>query len=244
MPGQNNNSDHQLIHRFFEGELSEQEEKAVDQRIQTDPAFAEKMAQVVAAQRMARELRREELDSLYPEQPPRRHSAPLWWVWGLLVLGLAAGLYFWWATTAEPGPSSDPVALATGLSTHQQALRQEPDYFDEMGGSWKVDYREGRYAEARQKLNTLLGEADDLRNLSRFCYYAGLLNLYPQEEPVDLDRAIRYLEIAKPEMPDASLYLIIAYAKAGQAQQARAVSEELSERQIQRLPLKIQKALQ
>ncbi len=241
MPGKDNDKDHQLIHRFLEGELSEEEQHTVDQRVQTDSSFAEKVARLASSHQAARELRREELYRLYPQRAPRRSTLP-WWVWVLIAAGLAAALYLGFGP-AGASASDAPVALSTGLSAHQQAFIQSPGYFDEMGGSWKADYREGRYAEARRKLNALLDDADDLRNLSRFCYYAGLLNLYPETGLPDLSRAIIYFETARSEFQNATLYLIIAYAKAGQLQNARALADELAEEQLQRLPTDVRNLL-
>ena len=235
MPGQDNDKDYQLIHRFWEGELSEEEQQTVDKRVQADPSFAEKVARLASSHQAARELRREELHRLYPGEPPRQRTSPPWWVWAILAIGLAAGLYFLLVPSGSD-TGEEPVALATGIDAHQMALNQSPDYFDEMGGDWKSDYRAGRYAAARQALNATLDKSSDLRNLSRFCYYAGLLNLYPAEAPPDLKRAVTYLEIARPEVQEASLYLIIAYVEAGQLQEARALSAGLPEQQMQRLP--------
>ncbi len=245
MPGQNNDSDHQLINRFFEGELSGEEERTVDERIQSDPAFAEKVANFMALHRTVRELRREELEKLYPGGAPAGRRLP-WWLWtGLaLILALTLYLFFGKGQMPVPPPSGQPVALQTGLAAHEEARKQDPAYFaTTMGGDWKADYRAGRYAEARQKLNAELDASDNLANKSRFCYYAGLLNLYPEEEPADPGRAITYLQFALKEKEDAALYLLIAYVEAGRLDDARALAAELSAEQTGRLPAEARRRL-
>ncbi|MCB0564579.1 MAG: hypothetical protein KDD01_09420 [Phaeodactylibacter sp.] len=245
MPGQNNDSDHQLISRFFEKELSAEEERTVDKRIQAEPAFAEKVAHFMALHRGARELQKEELEKLYPSGPPAGRRLP-WWLWTGLALTLALALYLFFGKgqMPVPPPSGQPIALQTGLAAHEEARRQDPEYFaTTMGGDWKADYRAGRYAKARQKLNAELDASDNLANKSRFCYYAGLLNLYPEDEPADLDRAITCLEIAQKEKEDAPLYLLIAYVQAGQLEKARALAAELSAEQMEGLPPKVRQAL-
>lgn len=245
MPDPYNDSDDQLISRFFEGELSAAEEKSVDERIQAEPAFAEKMANFVALHRAAREVRREELESLYPGQPPPGSRLPRQWLWVGLATVVAIALYFILArpVASTAPPAGQPVALQTRQAAHEHAKEQDPDYFDEMGGGWKADYWGGRYAEARQKLNAELDAADKLANQSRFCYYAGLLNLYPEDGPADLGRAIAYLEIARKEKEDAPLYLLIAYVQAGQLENARTLAAGLPAGQLGRLPPEVRQAL-
>lgn len=244
MPGQNNDKDYQLINRFFEGGLSAEEEKSVDERIQTDPSFAEAMANYITLHRAAAGIRRDELESLHPEPPSGSGLSRRWWLWGGLGLLVIMMLYFLLRPPQKPA-AGQPVALLTGEATLDYTGQRDNEFFKEMGGGerWKDDYLEGNYATARQKLNALLDAADNLDNLSRFCYYAGLLNLYPQEKPADLNRAITYLEIAQAEKQDASLYLLIAYVQANEMEKAAALAAMLPTKQVQRLPKDIREKL-
>lgn len=211
-----------LIEAYLAGELNEQETAAVEQRIQTDPAFAAEVhllrdTQSVLSlhQQQAYKAQLQALDAA--EQAPVRRLTPRWLAVAAAVVLLAlVGL---WSLNR---PSDGPYAGAFAPYPNRLTLRGDASS-DQLDEAMRA-YNNADYAAAAQQLAELVS-SDTAREDLRF--YLGVARL-GAGQPATAARVLASVRAPSLYTQQAEWYRALAMGQADKTEQARLLLQRVA----------------
>lgn len=213
-----NQEEFELIERFLEEKLEEDQMKIIQKRIDTDQDFASLVDEIRDIQLgIERASLAEKLDFFHDDLAEQKNSKPIrsirpFWFWGVaasLFLVMTAGI--WWIIGQESPEEKLFQAYFIADPGLVTSMASEGNYeFDRA----MVDYKDGNYAEAISRWEKLLAGKPQNDTLN---YFVGAALLSAKQER----RSVDFLESVANDpssgfYSDANWYLGLAYLKLGE----------------------------
>ncbi len=215
-----------LIEAYLAGELSARKAAAVEERLQTDPAFAAEVqllrdtqAVLTLHQQQVYKAQLQALDRA-ERQPLRRLLQPRYLALAatVLLLALVGG---WWLSRPAEGPYADAFA------PYPNRLTLRGDSPSKVLDQAMRAYEHADYAQAAQQLADLVTadkDRDDLR------FYLGVARL-GAGQPATAERILASVEPPSLYAQQATWYRALALGQADEPEAARQLLQTISEQE-------------
>lgn len=212
----------ELIERFIDETLDEEQMELIRARLDSDQAFASLVGEIRDLQLgIQRAALSEKLGNFHDDLAEQEESTPIrsirpFWFWGVaasLFLAMTAGI--WWIIGQESPEEKLYQAYFIADPGLVTSMASEGNYeFDRA----MVDYKDGNYVDAISRWEKLLTEKPQNDTLN---YFLGAALLSSKQERKSVD----FLEtVAKDSSSgfysDANWYVGLAYLKMGQKEKA------------------------
>ncbi|MDZ7898443.1 MAG: tetratricopeptide repeat protein [Arcicella sp.] len=208
------------IDTYFQGKLSADDKKAFEERLDTDPAFAEDVAFYVASKAT---LQEQNLRKRHAEWLPNRERSKRTVIYTRMTMGIAASLVllmFGWLLLKKPELTPEQMASVY----IEENLMNLPVKMDETQDSLELGkrfYNEKKYPEALSVFRQLID------NEPQALEFTGLTTLQMNQ----FGEAITYFERLSQNTELISnkgkFYLALTYLKQGNTQKGRQILQEV-----------------
>lgn len=233
-----------LLDDYIDGKLDVTQTGEIKKALQEDPFLNEVLKQHVQARANMRIAGEEELRKKFagnfdpiPEEPVAKPSLLKYLIPILLLLGLAAGAYYYLSTQTEVEPkhmanemdNDDRLLLASVEDPSYDLLRSEQDTM--VANKWQEAVKSFVSKDYNQTLNVLTTlESDSLflkNHIGKFSLMKGVANL-KLEQYNEANRAFNYIDSENPFYDQAEWYLALSYYYAKDVTVAKTQLEKIA----------------